>query len=182
MVEEVIRWRRGERPEEQTSTGASQGIAGTVVADTIARHGESDSISTSDRAEWAAFLGFDPWFPMEIGDGWDSRFFSSVIMPDKIMMSCQYYGGEPDGQRAALRMNIFTEIGQTRMAFEQDSEGEWQVFDGLPVYRLVNSGHTVYLWMRDNELYMLTLNSTESEMENVFREVMAWWRGEQPEQ
>ena len=81
-----------------------------------------------------------------------------------------------------MRIYAFTDMTGSQLVLEQAGEGEWLDCDGLPVYHYTNSGRANYLWTQDMSVFRLTMNITGPETENVFREVMAWWRGGRQEE
>lgn len=82
----------------------------------------------------------------------------------------------------SLRIYVFTDMTESQLVLEQAGEGEWHDCDGLPVYHYNNSGRASYLWTQDKCVYRLTMNTTGPETEDVFREVMGWWRGGRQEE
>ena len=184
-VEEVIRWRRGERPEEQPedSESAWVGVDTETVAATIAARGESKKLITEDKEELVGFLGFDPGFPETLGGVYQSESYETIIGIKPISVMSWYRDKTREDTRAtSVRMYFYSAARDIDISFEQNEEGEYVTIDGISVYRYANGDHNCYLWTENLTVVRLLTELPYDEADGMVEEVIRWRRGERPEE
>lgn len=168
-----IRWFAGEPTEdEQQYTVLGHELSPQTVSSAIADHEGTGTYATSSEEDMIRYLGFDPSFPEEIAGTHYDRQYAVLMMPDFIRISCQY-ALPPEQPILALRMTIYSGMEQARIQYEQDKTGEMITVQGVPVYRYMNDGKTVYLWNEANTLLTLTIRAEDLDKESVINDIIA---------
>ena len=141
-------------PDEQQYIIQGHSIDIPLIAQSIAEHQDIVSIQTSDWNEYVEFLGFVPTIIEPSVFNATEMQYIAFFDADLIELVIHY--NPTSDHPTVLLINHFLNAEETRMAFEQDAQGNHYVLEGIEVYNSTNAGKVLNSWMIDHTLYALS--------------------------
>ena len=149
-----LRWYRGNStPDGQQYIIHGHEITTEMVARAIAEHGDDEYFATSSKEEAEAFLGFDIPVPSQLLGKYTCEQYSVHILPVWAQCRCAYIC---DDQEIGVMLYYLTDVKDSVLVVEQNSDGEDYSMNGEKFYISKNVDQTLLTWVEDNIVYYVS--------------------------
>ena len=144
------RWLAGtSTPDGQQYVIQQREIGIETIRRAIAEHTDVTEITTDDRDRFVSFLGFDPDVPDVIQGKWEANGFYAMVFPDVIQVTAKYVATEENSESFVYSVVYYTSLSNAYITFEQDAEGNQELYRDTLVYESNNEGRTSLSWRED---------------------------------
>lgn len=156
-------------PDEQQYIVQGHVIDPGIINAAIAEHTQIKELSTDNAEELYSFLGFRPNIPLTIRSLWTAQRFSASFLSGQIRISV-YYVSENNGTLLYI-INIFTDMENARLSFEQNSEGIIREVDGNSIYVAHNEERLSLCWSKGIVVFRLSGNIVDQDIPLILQEI-----------
>ena len=146
-----IQWISGKStPDGQQYIVQGHEISTDLIQKCIAENLAQGGLVTTSREEAEAFLGFEISLPDTLLGQYSCEKFDINILPVWIQCKMNYVLNE---NRIEIMVYYLTDIQDSTLFTEQDSNGEYILVDNKKIYLATNMGNSNITWIDDNSVY-----------------------------